>query len=126
MTDQDTLFDWRTVKEAARESQRPVSRRGRAVQGMRQQSPASDAAPSRGQMIAFPLSRRRDFVERLAAQVAARPTDAGEFHLLRQLDRQRDVLARKGIPEKTIERELRALSGAVRAELWLLLLGGKA
>jgi Family of unknown function (DUF6074) len=77
-------------------------------------------------MIPFPLLRRARFVARLAAQVAARGPDAGELHLLAQLNRQRDALARKGVAKGLIERELRALSDAVRAELWRLLEGNRA
>jgi hypothetical protein len=118
----EILLDWRLVKDAAGGRQdRGGDRQDRADRAPRRRSPPAPKA----KMIPFPLNRRRSFVARLAAQVAARPAEAGELHLLQQLDRQRDVLARKGVPEKAIERELHALSAAVRAELWQLIFGAK-
>jgi len=113
----DLLFDWHTVTTAVGERRRCGGRRDR--------SPTVALLP-RAQMIPFPLARRRDFVSGLAGQVASRTAAAGDLHLLQQLDRQRDVLARKGIPKAAIERELSSLSSAVRAELWRLLLGSGA
>jgi Family of unknown function (DUF6074) len=107
MADRDTPLDWRLVKEAvhsARERQQPQDGRQGRLAAPRPRSPSAPRKMPSAKMIAFPLGRRRDFVLRLAAQVAARPAEAGELHLLLQLDRQRDVLVRKGIPEKAIER----------------------
>ncbi len=120
--DQDDItLGWRLVKDAASERQRSGGDRkpGRDRAPGRRSPPA----PKRAQMIAFPLNRRASLVAKLAAQVASRSAEAGEEHLLQQLARQRDVLSRKGVPEKETERELRALAAAVRAELWRLLLG---
>lgn len=83
-------------------------------------------APKRAKVIPFPIDRRRSFVERLAAQIAARQARAGEAHLQQQLKRQGEVLRRKGVPESSIERELRTLTATIRAELWRLLLGSRA
>ena len=122
----DPLFDWRLIRDAAGQRQRPGGgRQERADRGKRRRPPVviTPKPPPSAQMIPFPLRRRQVFIERLAAQVAARPGDVGELHLRQQLERQRDVLARKGIPEKAIARELRSLAAAVRAELWRLVLG---
>lgn len=115
----DILLDWRIAKDAVRARPRGGDRQDRAGSRPQRRSPPS------AEMVPFPLNRRASFVARLAGQVAARPADAGELHLLQQLERQRDVLARKGIPKKAIDRELRALSAAVRAELWQLIFGSK-
>ena len=124
-------LDWRAVIDAASlggqlaRSDRP-DHAGDGKRRRLQRGPSRAPARASAEMIPFPLGRRRDFVARLAAQVAARSADAGELHLLQQLDRQRDVLARKGVPKKAIEQELRSLSAAVRAELWRLLIGSGA
>jgi|SRR6185437_10376924 len=129
MTDNDQTeiaLDWRAVTEAASRARQLAGgdRPERAGNGKRRRSPPGPSrARASAEMIAFPLGRRRDFVSRLATQVASRPAEAGELHLLQQLGRQRDVLVRKGIPEKAIEQELRSLRSAIAAELWRLLLG---
>jgi hypothetical protein len=133
MTDDDQdeiLFDWRLVRDAARAGEsgrRPDGDRADRADGDgRRRSPSGKSARPKTQLIPFPLGRRRAFVERLAEQVIARPAAAGEAHLLQQIRRQGEILRRKGISEKLIERELRALTAAVRAELWRLLLGSGA
>ncbi len=131
MTDdqeEDVLLDWRLAKEAARGTQSArANHQNRRTDARRQRGLARGPAPRKqAKMIPFPLGQRRAFVERLAAQIASRTTDAGEAHLLQQLARQREILSRKGVPEKAIERELRSLAAAVRAELWRLLLGSRA
>jgi hypothetical protein len=100
------------------------SERGGLVAG--QNKPANKAPGNSALMIPFPLPRRARFVAGLAAQVAERGPDAGELHLLAQLNRQRDALERKGVAKGLIEQELRALADAVRAELWRLLAGERA
>jgi hypothetical protein len=126
----DEIFDWRIMQDAAREhDQRRGDRKGRVDRDERRRSSHALTAPRparRAQVMPFPLSRRRPFVARLAAQIASRPMDAGEAHLLQQLARQHEVLRRKGVPERAIDRELRSLTAAVRAELWRLLLGSGA
>jgi Family of unknown function (DUF6074) len=67
---------------------------------------------------AFPLKARRDLVVRIAAQMIARPSDLAEQHLQQQLQRQFRVLARKQVSDVDVEREIRALESAIRAELW--------
>jgi hypothetical protein len=129
VTDDDILLDWGVAKEVARllQSARGDRQDRTDVARQRRRSPRGPTpVPKSAKMIAFPLGRRHHFVERLAAQIASRSTDAGEAHLLQQLARQREILSRKGVPEKAIERELRSLAAAIRAELWRLLLGSRA
>ncbi len=120
----NALLDWRLVNLAVHAC---VSDRAASAKNVdRTPPPRSQPAPKRAKMIPFPIGRRRSFVERLAAQIAARPADAGEAHLQQQLKRQGKVLRRKGVSEQSIERELRALTATIRAELWRLLLGTRA
>jgi Family of unknown function (DUF6074) len=100
-TDPDFVRDWKLAKVAAALA-----------------NPSSSATPPPSKIVPFPIARRRGLVTKLAAQMLARPADAAETHLSQQLHRQRQVLARKGIADPLIARELRALEAAVRTELW--------
>jgi hypothetical protein len=71
-----------------------------------------------GQIVAFPLARRLDFVERHARLMAGMRPEAAEGHLGRQLDIQRDALRRKQVPAAAIDREIKHLQNAIRAALW--------
>ena len=66
----------------------------------------------------FPLKARRDLVVRIAAQVVARPSELAEQPLHQQLQRQVRVLARKHVSDVDVEREVRGLESAIRAEVW--------
>ncbi len=127
MTDddqEDILLDWRLVNEAVHPC--ASDRAANAKNVDRTLRRRTQPAPKRAKMIPFPIGRRRSFVERLAAQIAARPGHAGEAHLQQQLKRRGEVLRRKAMPESLIERELRALTATIRAELWRLLMGTRA
>jgi hypothetical protein len=50
--------------------------------------------------------------------MAARPAELAEKHLQQQIQRQIGILQRKQVPKNDIEREVRAMESAVRAELW--------
>jgi hypothetical protein len=54
--------------------------------------------------------------------MAKRAPELAEKHLQAQLSRQINALHRKGVSDQRVEREVRALEGAVRAELWRLVL----
>lgn len=80
------------------------------------------------EVIPFPLARRIDFVERHARMIAAMSAEAGEGHLQRQLEIQRQTLARKGVSAAAIELELKGLASAIRSALWRVVFapGGRA
>ena len=71
-----------------------------------------------GMIVAFPLARRLDFVERHARIISNMSAEVGEGHLQRQLDIQHQTLARKGVSDVAIRAELRSLQNAIRAALW--------
>jgi hypothetical protein len=78
-------------------------------------------------VIPFPLSRRRAFVQKHAARMAVLSREAAECHLRRQLDIQTDTLAKRGILPAIIVHEIRALEAAIRLELtWKALAPGVA
>jgi uncharacterized protein DUF6074 len=77
-------------------------------------------------VIPFPLYRRRTFIERQANRAAELNPDAGERHILYQLEVQRAALRRKGIDEALIVREIHCVETAIRASLQRLLMGGAA
>jgi Family of unknown function (DUF6074) len=79
-------------------------------------------AANRSRIVVFPLARQRPLIVRLANQIAARPMALAERYLQQQLRRQVDLLHRRKVPDRIVEREVRALELAVRAELWRLLL----
>lgn len=70
------------------------------------------------EIIAFPLARRIDFVERHARLMAGMRPEAAKGHLGRQLDIQRDSLKRKQVPAGAIDREIQHLQSAICAALW--------
>ena len=76
----------------------------------------------RARIIAFPFARRRGLILRLAEQMVAQAPAAAQKYLQQQLRRQIGALHRKQVPDRTVEREIRALESAVRAELWRLVL----
>jgi transcription initiation factor TFIIIB Brf1 subunit/transcription initiation factor TFIIB len=69
-------------------------------------------------VLSFPLNRRRALVARLAAQMLARVPGEAEKHLTFELLRHKRILSRRQLSEEVIERQLRALEGAVRAKIW--------
>jgi hypothetical protein len=73
-------------------------------------------------VIPFPLFKRRPFVERHARLIAGMGANAGERHLTRQMQIQVDVLERRGVERQLIEKEIQALSSAIRAALWKAML----
>jgi Family of unknown function (DUF6074) len=79
-------------------------------------------AMKRDQVVPFPLARRRNLIEKIAAQMAARRPVAAEKHLQQQLRRQINVLHRRQMSDQIIDREVRAFESTVRAELWRLVL----
>ena len=78
------------------------------------------------EVVPFPTTRRRAFIERQARRAAELNSDAGERHILYQLEVQRAAMRRKGIDEALIVRELRCMETAIRGSLQRLLMGGAA
>ena len=80
------------------------------------------------EIVPFPLTRRRNFIQRHAARIAAAPAKTGEKLLAHQIRQQAATLSRKGVPADAVERECKALETAIRAELWRVVLqpGGAA
>ena len=80
------------------------------------------------QVLAFPLARRRDLIRRQASFYADQSPRAAETNLTRQLQVQADTLLRKGVSPEVVKAEVAALQGAIRAEVWRLVLapGGAA
>ena len=81
------------------------------------------------EILSFPLTRRRNFIRRQAARIAAAPARTGEKLLAHQIRQQAATLSRKGVPADAVERECQALETAIRAELWRVVLqqpGGAA
>jgi Family of unknown function (DUF6074) len=80
------------------------------------------------EIVPFPLVRRRDFVRRNAARIAAATHPTAEKLLQHALQVQGDTMARRGIDPALITEQMRSLETAIRCELWRLTLseGGAA
>jgi hypothetical protein len=72
--------------------------------------------------IAFPLARRSALIRRLAEQMLVRSPSEAEVHFAAQARRQGASLRRKGISETAIQKEVEAFTGAVRRELWRMMM----
>jgi Family of unknown function (DUF6074) len=69
-------------------------------------------------IVPFPQVRRRRFVARNAIRLAGLSYKTAEKLLAATLRQQTEVMARRGIPAAIVEREIRSLESAIRAELW--------
>jgi hypothetical protein len=80
------------------------------------------------EILAFPLARRRALIRKQAAWFGEQTARGAERNLGRQLEVQADALLRKGVDPDQVAREIAALEGAIRAEVWRLVLtpGGAA
>jgi len=67
-------------------------------------------------IVPFPVIRRRAFVRRHAAIMAALTPEAAERHLRRQVAIQTAAMERRGIHASVIDLEREALDRAIRAE----------
>ena len=81
-----------------------------------------------GEVLPFPLSRRRAFVMRQAAWFAEQRHQPAEADLRRQLRVQADALRRRGVDHGRIDAECAALESAIRAQVlrWSIPSGGAA
>jgi len=68
------------------------------------------------EIVPFPLTKRV-IVQNLARMLFAYRPDTAERRLASDLNFQRQSLLRKGIAADVVEREVRALENAIRAEL---------
>jgi len=73
--------------------------------------------PMIAQVVPFPATRRIGLIRMLARSMARYSADGGERTLAARLDTQRTAMLHRGLPPNVVERELRALELAVRAEL---------
>lgn len=73
---------------------------------------------SLAEVVPFPYSHRRAFIERQAMRAAELNPDAGERHVRTQIQIQIDAMRRRGISEELILREARCMESAIRTALW--------
>jgi Family of unknown function (DUF6074) len=78
------------------------------------------------QILRFPATKRTDFITRQTRYASELRQESGEAHIRRQLEAQRQVMSRRGIALGLIEREVRALEGAIRAAMWRQIFGWSA
>ena len=107
----ESILDWCLAKRAVRSSL--------VIFGS--EFPVKDVSNQRT-VIPFPLARRHSLVRNLALAVARRSCSAGERYLKSKLRRYIDNLHYECLCDLAVEREVRALELAVRAELWNLIL----
>ncbi len=70
----------------------------------------------------FPLNRRVDLIRKQAEFYARSNPKAAENQLTHLLDVQRSALVRKGVDPVSADNEVDALEGAIRADVWRLVL----
>ena len=75
-------------------------------------------------VLPFPPARRVDLVRRQADRAAAMSEDAGERHIQRQVELQREALVRKGCDPERVQAECYAFETAIRVQLWNVILYG--
>jgi Family of unknown function (DUF6074) len=73
-------------------------------------------------LIAFPIVRRCELIERIAEQMLARAPDLAEKHLATQIRRQASAMRRRQLDEDAIAAQMRAFEAAIRGALWRLVL----
>jgi hypothetical protein len=76
----------------------------------------------RAKIVPFPLAQQRPLVVKLAAQMAAQIPARAEKTLNTELERRIDALHRQGLSDWAVERQIKALEAAIRAELWRIVL----
>ena len=69
-------------------------------------------------VVAFPLAKRAGYLRRQSSYVRSISREAGERHIARQLDLQRQYLLSKGVASPAVESEVRTLAAILRAQLW--------
>jgi Family of unknown function (DUF6074) len=112
----EPVLDWRLAKVAVRERVAPVA------PGSADPPQLGQAARTHGDLLPFPLARQRSLVQSLAVAVSIRGCAQGERYLKEKLRGHIDDLHCRYVCDRVVEREVRALESAVRAELWHLTL----
>ena len=69
-------------------------------------------------VVAFPLAKRAAYLRRQSHYVRSISREAGERHIARQIEMQRQCLLSKGVASQAVECEVRTLEAALRAQLW--------
>jgi uncharacterized protein DUF6074 len=76
----------------------------------------------RAKIVPFPFAHQRPLVLKLAARMAAQIPARAEKTLNAELQRRIDALHRQGMSDSAVERQIKALEAAIRAELWRIVL----
>jgi Family of unknown function (DUF6074) len=76
------------------------------------------------QIIPFPSTHRVGHIRKMARLLASYRPDAAERTLAARLNAQYGAMLRRGIAPEIIERELRSLELAIRAQLWAIVMRG--
>lgn len=84
---------------------------------VRSSNPTALIACWHGTVIPFPLSHRRSLVRAHARHLSGQRPEVAQRTLDRQLNIQREALARRGVDPLIVEREIAELHDAIRAEL---------
>ena len=69
------------------------------------------------EIVPFPLAARVAFIRRHAEIVANLSVESSARHIAQQAKTQRDALARRGISESLINREIKSLENALRSDV---------
>jgi Family of unknown function (DUF6074) len=123
--DQLGLFDWlarqdasrrprlvQDVSRAARESQRPADHHAKRTR------PSTARQRPKAKLLPFPAARRTGEIRRLAEQMQQYSRELGEAHLKEQLQRKAAAMRIRGLTERQIREQIKALEGAVKGQLW--------
>jgi hypothetical protein len=77
------------------------------------------------QLIMFPSARRVGFIRKHARDAAGLDREAGDNTIRARLNQQRAAFLKRGIPEATVEREMKTLESAIRAAMWHHVMAGR-
>jgi hypothetical protein len=77
-------------------------------------------------IVPFPAARRIGFVRKMARLMASYQPDAADRSLRVRLDAIRSAMLRRGLSPEVVKREIRSLELAIRARLWVIVMGGDA
>lgn len=80
------------------------------------------------EVLPFPISKRRPFIEKQARWFAEQQHETAERQLAAQLNLQRQTMLKRGVASDLVDAEIVAAEGAIRATVWRILLldGGVA